>query len=813
MNIRGSAQFSARVHGFVASVALCLILTMGTHSQAADWAGFRGNVHGVSAETGVFPTGDSISLEVAWKTKIGIGYSGIAVAGGKLLTAYVDGESDILACHDAGTGKQLWKFDLGPTYKGHDGSHGGPIATPLINGDRVYMLSALGRLVAVSLAKGELVWSTDFVADHQAKAPFYGFGASPLIVDGVLVMEVGGPSAMVMGFNPADGKKMWAAGDDGVAYQSPVVFESSEGRLVLASGSKKLVALKPADGTVVGTYEYKDVGPHGAGSCVPVPVGANRAFVQTGDEGSSLVEWKSGGAEPTFDAVWTGKSIRNTYNVPVFHKNHLYGYTSRFLTCVDAAKGETVWKSRLPGDGFVSLVDGHLIVATKAGSIHIVPATPEGMQEKVSLPVFDEVVWAHPSFADGRIYQRSVGELACINVVRGKAPTVVAGGVEGQMPDTKFGQFVAGLAGEKDKKSAIDKFMGDQKTFPIAENDRAVHFVYRGSGNDLALGGDMFGARQERPMHRVDGTDLFYFSIPVEADARMNYVFMRDYETITDPRNSRETTSLLVDEEMEMSFDETTTKMSWFAMPKWSEPAYLRTEANTAEGGKMETHELDSAALGKKHKIEVYLPAGYTGSDKRFSTAYVFGGSAALKYGHWRETLDQLCGKNVEPLIAVFIDEASFKQQDKFLKMFAEELIPFVDKTYRTVATAEGRAAIGAGFAGADAWLCALKNPELVSKVGGQSLFLFDAFSPDIKGAIAAANSTKMFFYLDWGKYDFRNPHEAWDMGKVNRGVAEALKNKGFPMAGGEVNDSSDWSSWRNRTDRLLTALYAKKSG
>jgi len=248
-------------------------------------------------------------------------------------------------------------------------------------------------------------------------------------------------------------------------------------------------------------------------------------------------------------------------------------------------------------------------------------------------------------------------------------------------------------------------------------------------------------------------------------------------------------------------------------MPKWSEPAYLRTEANTAEGGKMETHELDSAALGKKHKIEVYIPAGYAGSDKRFSTAYVFGGSAALKYGQWRETLDQLCGKNVEPLIAVFIDEASFKQQDKFLKMFAEELIPFVDKTYRTLATAEGRAAIGAGFAGADAWLCALKNPELVSKVGGQSLFLFDAFSPDIKGAIAAANSTKMSFYLDWGKYDFRNPHEAWDMGKVNRGVAEALKTKGFPMVGGEVNDSSDWSSWRNRTDRLLAALYAKKSG
>lgn len=808
--VRSSA---VRVRSIMQLAVAALVVACCGVTNASDWPGFRGpSALGTSPETGIFPTGDPIGLELAWKTRVGTGYSGLAVVGNRLVTAYADGERAVIACHDADTGKKIWQFDLEENYKAHDGSHGGPIATPLIDGDRVYMLGAHGRLVAVSLAKGELIWSVDLVKDQQAKPPFYGFASSPLIVDGVLIVEVGAPSGMVMGFNPADGQKLWAAGDDEVAYQSPVLHESAQGRVVLVSGSKKLFVLKPSDGQVLAKYDYPPGGPHGAGNCVPVPVGPNRVFVANKDDGSSVVEWKSGEGEAAVTPVWEERSIRNTYNVPVYHKDHLYGYTSRFITCVDAAKGSTVWKSRLPGDGFATLVDGHLIVATKAGSMHIIPATPSELQERAALPVFEDVVWAHPTFANGKIYQRSVTELASIKVNRGKTESTVARGVEGQMPETKFGKFVAGLSKEADKKATIDRYLDGQKSFPIVEDEKVAHWVYRGAGNDLAIGGDMFGARQERPMHRVPETDLFYFSMPLEPDARINYVFMRDYETINDPRNPNETVTLLVDEEMEMSFDEKPTKMSWFAMPKWSEPAYLKTEANTAEGGRMDAHELDSAALGKKHKIEVYLPSGYDGSDRHYGVAYVFGGSAALKYGQWRETLDHLCGKKVEPVIAVFVNESTYKQQDKFGAMFGDELVPFMDKTYRTVATADGRAVIGAGFSGADAWFCALKHPKLVGKMGGQSLFLFDSFSPDIKGLLTSASDHPMTIYLDWGKYDFRNPHEAWDMSTVNRGLSEAAKAKGYQPIGGQVNDGSDWSSWKNRTDKLLAALFPKKS-
>ena len=796
---------------FRCSTAVVCLGALAVAAPAADWPGFRGpGACGESSESGVF-AGDAVGLKVAWKTHIGAGYSGVAVVGDRVVTAYAKDGKDRLGCFDAVAGKPLWSLEIEDMYAGHDGSHDGPIATPLIDGDRVFMLGARGRLLAASLSKGEVLWSTDLIVDHQAKAPFYGFGTSPLLLEGVLVVQVGTPGPMVLGLDPATGKKRWGVGEDEIAYQSPVIYGPADRRVVLAAGSKRLLAVDPAKGEVAWTFEHGGNGPRGSASLVPVPCGIQRLFLANKDDSATVIEPQTESAEASFNILWEGRQVRNSYNVPVFHDGHVYAYSARFLTCVDATTGEVKWKSRQPGDGFLSLIDGHLLVATKDGGIHIARATPSEFAERAATSVFEDVAWSHPSFANGSIYARSQGELARIDVVRGAAAAAAPPAREGVMPESKFGRFIASLSAETDKSAAVDRFLEKQSTFPIIEDDRIVHFVYRGEGTDLAVAGDMFGARQERPMHRADGTDLFYFSMPVEPDARLNYVFMRDYQTITDPKNSRTTVTTLVDQEMEMSFSGAETSMSWFAMPQWSPPQMSTAEVATA-GGRMESHELESAALEKKHKVEVYLPAGYESGDRRYSAIYVFGGDAALKYGRMQERLDQMCGRGMPPAIAVFVNENSFRQQEKLPVMFADELVPFIDKTYRTVASAEGRAAIGAGFAGSDAWYCAMKQPKLVSRLGGQSMFIFDSFTPKIEPMFTSPSEQPLTIYLDWGKYDFRNPVEAWDMGETNRELAEALKGKGFRLDGGQVNDGSGWSSWSNRIDRMLTALFTTGS-
>lgn len=105
-------------------------------------------------------------------------------------------------------------------------------------------------------------------------------------------------------------------------------------------------------------------------------------------------------------------------------------------------------------------------------------------------------------------------------------------------------------------------------SYPLVEADGQVHFIYRGPGKDMAIAGDIIGHRQEPPMTRVPGTDLRYFSTTLEPDARVNYLFIRDYEEMTDPLNPRETVTSVVKSEMEPTFGRSSgMPISWLGMP------------------------------------------------------------------------------------------------------------------------------------------------------------------------------------------------------------------------------------------------------
>ena len=347
-----------------------------------------------------------------------------------------------------------------------------------------------------------------------------------------------------------------------------------------------------------------------------------------------------------------------------------------------------------------------------------------------------------------------------------------------------------------------------QKQFPLIEGDDRIHFVYRGVAADLAIAGDMFGARQEQPMNRVEGTDLFYYSMRLEPDARVNYKYITDYEEIIDPLNPRKTTTAIYGKEMEMSFSGATMDMSWVAMPAWKAPTHFDDPPVGAKRGRVETQELESKLLETKHSIDIYIPFGYDDTKRRYPVAYVHGGKSAQQQGKMPVTLNNVIGRTVAPIIVVFVNYTPRGEVGKYVEMFAEELVPYVDTHYRTIASAEARANIGAGFTGYSALMCTFSHPSLFGKVGCQSVFMFDSMEGKLKELIVGPGKQPLRIYLDWGKYDFRNPHEAWDLAQTNRDFAELLRGKGYSIAGGEVHDGTGWSSWKNRTHLVFQTLF-----
>jgi outer membrane protein assembly factor BamB/enterochelin esterase-like enzyme len=790
-------------------------LALAGASRSDDWPAYRGPLaDGVVREVAL-PGDGAPQLGVTWSSKLGSGYSSVTVADGRALTMFSSGESDYLIALDAEDGSELWRLELGPTYRGHDGSHTGPMSTPLIDGDRVFALGPWGRLLAASVEDGTVLWSTDLQEESGAQKPHYGFSTAPLLIGDTLVVQIGAPEgAAIAGFDAATGERRWAAGDDSIAHQSPVPFVVGGRTLVMAVGGKKLMAIDPKAGSQLWEYEHGGAGARGVLSLMPVLAGEGRVFLAHRDNASKVVQiGHDEEGKPTFETLWENNAIRNSYNVPVYHDGHLYAFSSRFLTCVDAATGETRWKSRKPGDGFLMIVDGYLVIQTKNGSLHVAPASPDGYEELGSVELFSELAWAPPSFANGSVYVRSLGEVARVDVSRGEEPSMMAAAGQGARADlagSAFGAFLEEVALAADKEAVVERFLGEQASFPIIEGDDLVHFVYAGEQDDLAIGGDMVGSRQEAPMTRVEGTDLHYYSTRLEPDARVSYVFIRDYEEVTDPRNPNSHKSSIYGPDMELVFSpERTIEMSWVAMPHWKAPQHLGEPAADRRGS-IEEHELSVEGMEQPLQLAVHLPRGYAESgDHRYPVLYVTGGTGARQQGGFEATLENLAGASMEPAIAVFIDAAlPPPMMGQLGGIMAEQVVPLIDSTYRTRTERDDRAVVGAGFAGYGAMFAAFSQPAVFGRLGAVSPTMLDSMRVPLEAVIPQASDQPIEIYLAWSRYGLRNPHENWNMAHTIRNLDALLRTHGYEPEGGEAHDGAGWSSWRNRTDDMLVMLF-----
>jgi enterochelin esterase-like enzyme/outer membrane protein assembly factor BamB len=744
--------------------------------------------------------GDSGTLTLGWKRALGSGYSALAVSDGRVMAMFADGDADYLAAFDVATGDEIWRYRIADTYAGHDGSHDGPISTPLVNGGRVYGLGAHGDLFAVDARSGAKVWAINIVEAVEAKPPHYGFTTSPLMADGVLVVETGAEGGRaIAGFDPDTGKNLWAIGDDTFEYHSPIVASVGGRRQVVAAGRKNLYGIDARSGKELWSYAHEgDERAMGGFSIVPLPAGEGRLFLMNKIDASVMLSVTR--IEDHYDVseMWSSNGIKQSYVPPVYHDGHIYGMANRIFTCIDAETGEIKWRSREPGDGFPTLVGDKLVIITKPGSLHVAEASAAGYNELARLDLFEEHSWSEVAYVGGHLFARSMASLARIDVT---GSAVATDSTDSWVTQTGFGRFLAEVEQATDKGASVDAFLAGQPSFPIIEETGVVHFVYRGEAQDVGIVGDMIGYRREDPMTRVDGTDLFYYSTLLEPNAAVTYGFIPDYgDPVADPLNSRAGEGL---------FGE----VSWFAMPAWQAPDFL-SEAAASRQGRMESVEWESTVgeEPKQRTAQVYLPAGYDAqAERRYPTLYVHNGQDALDSGSMKNALDQLIGNSIEPLIAVFViaDEENPRRDlgrmEPYSKMLVEELVPRIDEKYRTIDASVARATAGAGRGANVALYSAMNHPGVFGRAGAQSPTMS---AEDIPETLGDAVEQPLVMYIDWGTYHLRSPHEAWDLARESRKLWAALRERGYRPAGGEVPEGYGWACWSGHTDELLTAMF-----
>jgi outer membrane protein assembly factor BamB len=136
----------------------------------------------------------------------------------------------------------------------------GPHATPLVIGDRLFTLGATGVLNAWDTATGRKLWTRDFSPSIDTSKLFYGTAASPLAVNGRLVVEVGSDvhGGKILGLDPASGATQWEWSGVGPGYASPVVIETGKQAQIVALTQEVIVGLDAKSGKELWSVPFPD---------------------------------------------------------------------------------------------------------------------------------------------------------------------------------------------------------------------------------------------------------------------------------------------------------------------------------------------------------------------------------------------------------------------------------------------------------------------------------------------------------------------------------------------------------------------------
>lgn len=175
----------------------------------------------------------------------------------------------------------------------------------------------------------------------------------------------------------------------------------------------------------------------------------------------------------------------------------------------------------------------------------------------------------------------------------------------------------------------------------------------------------------------------------------------------------------------------------------------------------VDSRALAGNALGDPHvrEVPVWLPPGYESGGERVPVVYFLagfagGGRLLLSESLWGETLPQRLERltragAIRPLLVVMADCLTRLGGSQYINSPAtgryedhlvQELVPFVDATFRTVAHRDGRALMGKSSGGYGATVLAMRHPDHFAAAvdhSGDKYFEL-CYKADIPAAVAA---------------------------------------------------------------------------
>jgi outer membrane protein assembly factor BamB len=441
--------FSRRLLALFLGMAMFAIFNL----RADDWPQWLGpRRDGIWRESGIVERLPSNGLKFRWRVPIGGGYTGPAVANGRVYVmdrqlgngatnpgnAFARGEipgSERVLCLNEADGKILWQHEYECSYTVSYAA--GPRVTPTVHDGKVYTLGSEGNLLCMNADTGTSLWSHDFKKEFGIKTPVWGFAGHPLVDGKKLICLAGGNGSVVVAFDKDSGKEVWRAlSAKEPGYAPPMIHEFAGKRQLIIWHPEAVNALEPETGKVIWTHPLTPSVRSGMTIATPLKVD-DHLFLTSFYNGSLMLRVRN----DTPTVVWQSQKIsekdtdglHSVMATPLIENGYIYSPCSYGqFRCLKADTGERLWETFEPtsgksarwGHAFIIKHGSRSFIFSEKGDLIIAKLTPEKYQELSRAHLLDPVnrdpgrpvVWSHPAFANKCIYARNDKEIVCVSL-------------------------------------------------------------------------------------------------------------------------------------------------------------------------------------------------------------------------------------------------------------------------------------------------------------------------------------------------------------------------------------------------------------
>ncbi|MHC4170540.1 MAG: outer membrane protein assembly factor BamB family protein [Planctomycetota bacterium] len=392
-------------------------------TRATDWPQWRGPFFNGSTDETSLPDSWGETENVVWVSPLpGVSGATPVICNGRVFVSSMVGRGpDFVAlCFDAADGRRLWEKSIGSDSRRFPRNNMAS-PSPVTDGESVFFLYGSGHLVGFDYKGGEL-WSRNIETEYGNLALKFGYGSSPLLLDGKLFILV---IRRKMALDPKSGETIWKqkrptnAFDEGMeTYSTPIPFVRNGRTEILNTGADFVTANDPETGKELWRFEYWTTKVRDSRVIPSLVAGDGLIFGSRHKHGGVFAVEPGGSAR----IVWEFDSPVPDCSTPLYYRGRLYVLdgikNGKVVTCLDPKTGGQFWQGKIGGRGpwraSLTGADGKLYCINETGEIVVLAAGGNEFKIIFETKTDETPIQSSIAIAEGRLFIRTARNLRCI---------------------------------------------------------------------------------------------------------------------------------------------------------------------------------------------------------------------------------------------------------------------------------------------------------------------------------------------------------------------------------------------------------------